>query len=200
MSDLSKKYEHIKFSMLTKTIERAVFASADLARKENVAEHTFMMSLIFWTLKEDLLEEFPTLNVSKVYDMIQIHDLAEIITQDISTWTHLDNNADKDKNEKIANEEIAKNLPEKKSTEYNNLIKELESFASLEAKLVKGIDRLSPAIQRVVTKQGWVTESHTEADLDNIQLPRVNFSKTLSSIYSLLKIEAKELGILKNTN
>jgi putative hydrolase of HD superfamily len=184
--------------MQTKSVERAVFATDKLTRKENVAEHTFMMSLIFWTIKEDLCIEFPTLNIVKVYDMIQIHDLVEIYTQDISTWTHLDADKSKDNNEAVAAEQIAESLPTIKAHEYKSLIAEIEEHSTVEAKIVKGIDRLSPAIQRLLTKQGWVTEGHTEADLDNIQLSRISFSKTLTSIYDLLKVEAKGLGLLKD--
>lgn len=196
MKKLEDKWEFLKYSLQVKKIERAVLSTDSSTRKENVAEHTYSMSLIFWIFKEDFVEEFPKLNVLKVYDLIQIHDIVEIIASDVSTWDHLDSSTQRISDEKEATKTISKLLSGKKRSEYLDLYDEYEKQETTESKLVKGIDRISPAIQRVITRQGWIKEGHSEQDLDNIQINKVKISGTLLSLYNILKLEAKEQDLL----
>ena len=193
---IAKKLGYIKVAVQSNKTDIALYATDELSRKENVSEHTFSISLIFWTFKEDLIDEFPELNISRVYDMIQIHDLAEIYSSDISTWIHRDKDKKKAIDEEDAIAKLSLYLPESKSKDLKDLFHEFEEMKSIEAKVVKGIDRLSHAIQRLITKQGWKKENHNERDLDSIQLPRVSFSKTLLEVYELLKEEAKGSNLL----
>lgn len=189
-------WEYIKFSMRLKEIERSVFATPAKTRKENVAEHSWSMAAIFWILKEDFKKEFPEMNSEKVYDLIQMHDLVEINTGDVSTWVHKDKDQTKEEKESQSLEIIVSLINSEKAIAFKNLFLELEAKETIESKIVKGIDRISPAIQRVFTGQGWKDENLSEKDLDDIQLPRVQFSKVLTSLYEVLKEEAKTSGIL----
>lgn len=196
MQDINKKWEYIKFSMQEKSVERAVRATPNSERMENIAEHTWSVSLIFWTFKEDFQKEFPQINVERIYDMIQIHDLGEILIQDLSTWIHKDKDSNRVSNEAEAMRKISGILGKEKETELQALYEELENLTTTEAKIVKGIDRISPVIQRFITNTSWKEANHSEADVDAIQLPKIGFSKTLLALYEIIKKEAKEAGLL----
>jgi putative hydrolase of HD superfamily len=56
--------------------------------------------------------------------------------------------------------------------EFLDLWREHQAAATLEARLVRGVDRLNPALLRYLTGQGWSDVDATAADLDAPQLPR----------------------------
>jgi 5'-deoxynucleotidase YfbR-like HD superfamily hydrolase len=82
------------------------------------------------------------------------------------------------------------------SQEFILLWNELTANATLEAKIVNGLDRLSPTIQRLITGQGWKSIPVTIHKLDALLLPKILFSKTLQNLYSKIKEEALEASLI----
>ena len=84
-------------------------------RHESVAEHSWMMTLMAFFMKD----EFPEVDMDKVIKMCIIHDLGEAFTGDIPTF------------EKTSvNEKVEKDLFLKRMLNFreNSLIKETNSF------------------------------------------------------------------------
>ena len=81
--------------------------------------------------------------------------------------------------------------------ELLDLWHEYEEGSTIESKIVRGIDRLNPAFMRLVTKQGWADVDGSTKTLDEVQLPRVSFSKTLMALYEDIKSQAVVEGLLK---
>ena len=50
---------------------------------------------------------------------------------------------------------------------------------------------------RMLTKQGWSDVNGDIKHLDEIQLPRVGFSKILTELYESIKVESVSTGLLK---
>lgn len=109
-------------------------------RHESVAEHTWMMTMIAFFLKD----EFPEADMNKVIQMCIIHDLGECFTGDIPTF------AKNEEHEKTELDLLAKwvdSLPDKISTEMKALYQEMEERTTLEAKIYKAIDSQEALIQ-----------------------------------------------------
>lgn len=180
-----------------KGVKRAVYSTGDRDNKEDVAQHTWSMSLIFWLLREDLKEEFPDIDSLKVYDMIQLHDIIEVYVGDVSTFEHLDSNLQRMDDEDKAKYIVSRLLPEGLGKKYIKLMEELDAHETIEAKVVKGIDRISPAIQRYITGQGWLEDGISMEKLDSIQMGRMEFSTNMKDLYLALKSEAIDAGLIK---
>jgi len=190
-------YEFLKAIQSLKSVTRATLATEE--RKENSAEHSWSVAMIVWLLSYKFQEEFDQIiDIEKLIKMALMHDLIEIQIGDTSVW-------DKENRSKIEQQEQNKDiflfliasLPLSLKEELIELKDEFEEAKTLESKIVKGVDRLSAALQRVVTKQGWVNEGHNEKDLDNVQLPKIDFSEVLKSLYNQIKQESFQEDLLE---
>ncbi|OGY88021.1 MAG: hypothetical protein A2233_04835 [Candidatus Kerfeldbacteria bacterium RIFOXYA2_FULL_38_24] len=197
-NSLSPLYQFIQEVQKLKYIDRAVLATE--SRKESSAEHCWSVGVIVWFLSDAWKKEFNTdIDVNKIIKMALMHDIIEVRVGDVSVW-------DKKKRLQIEQKErdgfmsIISTLPTSLQTELASLWNELQEGQTLESKMVSGADRLSAAIQRLITKQGWVTEGHNEKDLDGIQLPKINFSKVLLSFYNEIKQESFNNGLLEKSS
>jgi len=83
-------------------------------------------------------------------------------------------------------------LPNKLGNEVCQIWNECHSLSTLESKIERGVERISPAIQRLITGQGWLGEKARVDDLDKIQLERIGFSKTLKQVYEMVKKDGIE--------
>ena len=63
-------------------------------RHESVAEHSWMMTLMAYFMKD----EFPEVDMNKVIQMCIIHDLGECFTGDIPTFDKTKDNEDTEEN------------------------------------------------------------------------------------------------------
>ncbi|OGB59535.1 hypothetical protein A2Y27_03585 [candidate division CPR2 bacterium GWD1_39_7] len=174
-------------------MERAVDATPQ--RRENSAEHSWSVALNCWLLRNELEQEFDTqLDLEKIFKMALMHDLVEIKSGDISAWDHAGRLNKKELEDKAA-QEIFSDLPTMLRKELSLLWEEYEKHESLESKITQGLDRLSGTLQRLVSNQGWSDVKANIESLDEMQLPRIGFSKTLTKLYAKLKKEAldKEL-------
>lgn len=109
-------------------------------RHESVAEHSWMMTLMTYFLKN----EFPEADMNKVMTMCAIHDLGEAFTGDIPTF--LKKESDEEKEENLLYEWV-KTLPEPYAKEMYELYEEMAERKTIEAKIYKAIDGLEAVIQ-----------------------------------------------------
>jgi putative hydrolase of HD superfamily len=198
MDNLESLYNFIKVSTELKKVERKVDVTLD--RAENSAEHSWSVALYCWLLQKQLEEEFKTqLNTIKLFKMAVMHDLVEIKAGDISAWDQKGQEHKKENEDKAARMLFA-TLPKSLEEEFFALWNEYEAKETLEAKIAKGVDRLSGAFQHLTSGQGWSDVKATTADMDKMQLPRIEFSKTLLSLYEKLKQEALASHQIENVN
>ena len=109
-------------------------------RHESVAEHSWMLTVMAFFLKE----EFPEVDIDKVIRMCMIHDLGECFTGDIPTF-------DKGESAEATEEQLlyrwVDSLPGSVSAEMRALYEEMAALQTTEAKLYKAIDNLEAVIQ-----------------------------------------------------
>ena len=109
-------------------------------RHESVAEHSWMLTVMAFFLKE----EFPEVDIDKVIRMCMIHDLGECFTGDIPTF-------DKGESDEATEEQLlyrwVDSLPGSVSAEMRALYDEMAALQTTEAKLYKAIDNLEAVIQ-----------------------------------------------------
>ena len=109
-------------------------------RHESVAEHSWMMCLMAFLLKD----EFPGVDMTKVMEMCAIHDLGECFTGDIPTF---DKNAAHEEKEEALLAEWVNSLPEAEGSRMRALYAEMAERKTREAKLYKAIDALEAVLQ-----------------------------------------------------
>ena len=116
-------------------------------RKESVAEHSYMLALMAYLVKDD----FPEADINKVIVMCLLHDLGEAVLGDVKAFEK----TEKDEIlEERAIKTLLKELPEKQEKEMTALFQEMKEMETLEAKLCKGLDKMEAVLQ------------HNEAPID----------------------------------
>lgn len=168
---------------------------------ESDAEHSWSVAFMCMMLASRLEKEFDIhLDQSRMLKMALIHDLAEMETGDTKPWD-TEARIGKEEKERKAMQKITETLPEDLHEEIISLWEECEKRETLEAKIVKSIDRIDPVIHRVtfgISWKGVVEEEHaTQEAFDSRQLYRHEFSKTLTTLYEAVRAEALEKGMLK---
>ena len=143
-------------------------------RHESVAEHSWMMSLMAYFMKD----EFPEANMDKVIKMCIIHDLGEAFTGDIPTFEKTE--ADRDTEENLLYRWV-NSLPDKYAKEMISLYEEMEERKTIEAKIYKAIDGLEALIQHNISDLStWIPREYelnkTYAD------DKVTFSEYLTTL------------------
>ena len=123
-------------------------------RHESVAEHSWMMTLMAFFVKNEFLEA----DMDKVIKMCIIHDLGECFTGDIPTF-------DKTKNNEQTEEDLlygwVKSLPEKIANEMLTLYEEMAERETVEAKIYKAIDGLEALIQHNISDLStWIPHEY----------------------------------------
>ena len=115
-------------------------------RRESVAEHCWMASLMAYFMKD----EFPDVDMDKVIRMCLIHDLGEAFTGDIPSFEK--SGGDEAREEALLHDWV-KSLPEPYCREMEELYREMAELETVEAKLFKAIDGMEAVVQ------------HNESDL-----------------------------------
>lgn len=156
-------------------------------RHESVAEHSWMMTLMAFFMKD----EFPEVDMDKVIKMCIIHDLGEAFTGDIPAF-------DKTAKNEQAEEELlyswVNTLPENYAAEMIALYNEMAKRETIEAKIYKAIDSLEALIQHNISDLStWIPKEYelnkTYAD------DRVAFSAYLKELRDEVRKDTlKKLG------
>ena len=123
-------------------------------RHESVAEHSWMMTLMAFFIKD----EFPEVDMDKVIKMCIIHDLGEAFTGDIPTFEKTQEN---EKTEEKLLYAWVNTLPEDYSAEMIALYDEMAKRETMEAKVYKAIDGLEALIQHNISDLStWIPKEY----------------------------------------
>ena len=113
-------------------------------RHESVAEHSWMMTLMAFLMKD----EFPEADMDKVIRMCIIHDLGEAFTGDIPVFEKSEAN---EQTEERLLYEWVRTLPEPYAAEMIALYDEMARRETIEAKIYKAIDGLEALVQHNIS-------------------------------------------------
>ncbi len=123
-------------------------------RHESVAEHSWMMTLMAFFMKD----EFPEVDMDKVIKMCIIHDLGEVFTGDIPTFNKTE--GDEQTEEELLYRWVH-TLPENYATEMISLFDEMAKRETIEAKVYKAIDSLEALIQHNISDLStWIPKEY----------------------------------------
>ena len=154
-------------------------------RHESVAEHSGMVTLMAFFLKD----EFPEADMNKIIQMCIIHDLGECFTGDIPAFDKT--NAQRDEEESLLNSWV-KSLSEPTCSEMLALYKEMEEKQTLEARIFKALDGLEALIQHNLSDLSTWSDNEFSFNLTYAE-DRVAFSDYLT----ILRAEIKQDMIKK---
>ncbi|QIB68529.1 HD domain-containing protein [Aminipila butyrica] len=143
-------------------------------RQESVAEHSWMMTLMAFFMKD----EFPEADMDKVIRMCIIHDLGECFTGDIPTFEK--NQGHEQTEEKLLYSWIH-SLPKKYETEMSELYEEMAVRKTVEAQIYKAIDSLEALIQHNLSHLSTWIPKEFELNLTYAD-DKVEFSDYLKSL------------------
>lgn len=129
-----------------KTVTRHSWTS-DISRKESVAEHSWMLSLLALISLHQLKNK--TLDPLKILKLAIIHDFAEAIAGDIPTHEQ-DGSNKKHLSEQDAKQKIISHLPSNIAKELDDLWEEYEAQTTDESKIVKALDKIEVGFQHNV--------------------------------------------------
>lgn len=152
-------------------------------RHESVAEHSWMMTLMAFFLKD----EFPELDMNKVIEMCIIHDLGEAFTGDIPTF---EKTAANEQTEEALLSQWIHSLPEPYASKMTDLYREMELRDTAEAKLYKSIDGLEALIQHNISDLStWIPKEY-ELNLHYAD-DKVAFSSYLMKLREEIRSDTK---------
>jgi putative hydrolases of HD superfamily len=158
-------------------------------RSENDAEHSWSLSFIYFYLQVDLEAEFGKLDSEKILKLLMIHDIGEVslagdLTYDVPTWSKID--SDKNNELEVAKIELVTKM--NRQDLYDLYLELEETRPCLEVKIARSIDRIAPVLIRIACNNGWHslkgTSHFSKQKLDERQLPRHEFSTTMTKVYN----------------
>ncbi|HCW04631.1 MAG TPA: phosphohydrolase [Clostridium sp.] len=175
--DVRKFLDILLIAERLKDTTRHCFTSK--GRKESVAEHSWMMTLMAFFMRD----EFPEADMDKVIRMCIIHDLGECFTGDIPVF-------DKNETHEQMEEELLyswlQSLPENYALEMQELYKEMSELKTIEAKIYKAIDGLEAVIQHNMSDLStWIPKEY-ELNLTYGD-DRVDFSDYLKTLRQAIR-------------
>jgi 5'-deoxynucleotidase YfbR-like HD superfamily hydrolase len=138
-------YDFINYAEGLKSVMRHCWLK--IGRREDVAEHTWRMALMATLIapKTEL-----KLDLAKVFQMISVHDLTEINTQDIPAHRHMTSQSiasAKETEEVQAIKDLASLLDEKTGERIKLLWQEYEDNITPESLFVNFLDKLEARMQ-----------------------------------------------------
>ncbi|MBX7164067.1 MAG: HD domain-containing protein [Saprospiraceae bacterium] len=160
-------------------------------RQESVAEHSWRMSLMLILIENKLPKSFNQLRALK---MAIVHDLVEMYAGDVPVFNFLNSkklHSQKKQKEKDAMFRIAGELSDSNGKEVESLWREYENSHTVEAKVVKALDKLEAQIQH--NQAGLDTWEEIEYELTFRLDKYVSFNSDLEELKNLVVKDAIEL-------
>ncbi|MFE0875648.1 HD family hydrolase [Streptomyces smyrnaeus] len=209
MTNTRDLFDFIAYTARLREVERHNRATPE--RRESVAEHSWHLAMVCWVLHMEFERESGLrLDLERMLKLCLMHDVVEIDAGDPSAWHTTGGSTQTEQaraQEKTRTEEKARTeeavaherfgaLPAPLGPELLALWREYEDGATPEARLVRGVDRLNPALMRLLTGQGWSDVGADAAALDRLQLPRVSASPVLTALYEQVREAAVARGLL----
>ena len=141
--DIKQLHENIAFVQRAESLKstlRSAYTSE--GRQESAAEHSWRLCLLIMTFAQ----YFEGADTGKLLRLAVVHDLGEAVCGDIPAIRQADV-GDKSDCERKGMCELCAGLPESTRMELLALWDEYESATTLEAKIVKGLDKLETIMQ-----------------------------------------------------
>lgn len=166
----------------------------DGSRRENDAEHSWHLAMLAIVLQEHSSE---SVDLSRVLQMVLIHDLVEIDAGDTFCYDS-QANLDKKEREERAAERIFGLLPNDQNEFLKNLWLEFETRQTPEAKFAACLDRLQPILNNYHTDGGTWQLYHVTSDQVRKRVePIAASSSSLGDYVDKLLADAIEKGFLQ---
>ena len=157
-------------------------------RQESVAEHSWMLTLMAFFLKDALRAEFADLDLEKVIEMCLIHDLGEAFTGDIPTFDKTA--ADEANEEKLLFDWVA-GLSEPMRGRMQALYQEMADRKTAEAKVYKALDGMEALVQHNLSPIETWTEGEYALNMTYAN-DRVAFSRVLTALRQAIREDTVE--------
>ncbi|NMH58861.1 HD domain-containing protein [Alteromonas ponticola] len=151
MTQLNAQLAFIRELDRLKSVRRQALIKSDNNRQENSAEHSWHIALTAVTLQEYAEED---IDISRVIQMLLIHDVVEIDAGDTFAFAAIDDLNAQEEKELQAAHRIFGLLPEAQSQSMLALWLEFEKAESADGRFAKAIDRILPLIQNVQNSGG----------------------------------------------
>ena len=134
---------------------------AEVGRRENSAEHSWHLAMMVTALAEHAP---PGTDLSRVTEMVLVHDLVEIDAGDLFVYADAAQQARQEEAERAAADRIFSLLPGGQATRLRGLWDEFEERRTPEARFARALDRLQPMLENVKVGGGTWTEHAITAD------------------------------------
>jgi len=133
-----------RFLMVADRLKSVLRANVNLggARRENSAEHSWYVCLFAVVLRQWAPRD---LDLSKVIEMLLLHDLVEIYAGDAPLYSRV-SDAEKKRTEVDAAERLFGVLPAEQAASLLSLWCEFDAGESVEALYARAVDRLAPLL------------------------------------------------------
>ncbi len=151
MLELTAQLSFIRELDRLKSVHRQALIKCDNNRQENSAEHSWHIALTAVTLQEYAEAE---IDISRVVQMLLIHDIVEIDAGDTFAFADNDDLHAQEEKELKAAHRIFGLLPQPQSQRLFNLWLEFEQAQTADGRFAKAIDRILPLIQNVHNEGG----------------------------------------------
>ncbi|MCP3809946.1 HD domain-containing protein [Paenibacillus sp. Lou8.1] len=166
-------------------------------RRESVAEHTWLTTLMAMTIEPYLPKK---VNGEKLIKMLIIHDLVEIYATDIPAFKTMNSpemRSNKKQNEIQAIEKIREILSDKNGQQFYDLWFEFEGKETYEAKVANALDKLEAQLQHNAAPiETWLP---IEYKMTFMLGRHIDFDPVLSQLKEFIEDEGerkmKEAGI-----
>lgn len=190
-------FEFFKIAEKLKKELRHCYTS-DLGRRESVAEHTWLMSLMVLIFADKLTIKIDKLRALK---MAIIHDLGEAIAGDIPSHEVSKRQEKKPMTEKQGLQKLVRSLDDKTRKEIIGLWEEFEARRTKEAKMVYAFDKLECLFQHDITNiSTWDKADYGYTFIDRQDTP-FDFEPNMRQIKNWLDRwtykKAKKAGTIK---
>ncbi len=185
---LNKILDFVREIEKLKLIQRVPYLS-DKKTIEDDTQHSWHLAMMVLVLEKEFQNKF---DINRAIKLALVHDLVEIYTGD--DWvTTAEEKAQKRRNEIASADKIFPILPNDLSEEMREIWEEYEDGKTIEAKIVKGLDKLIYSLQyNVAEKVHWFREGDTIPETIEYAKPHLEIEPVMKEIMDILMNERAE--------